>query len=67
MNGTVTAAPDEHGNPLFTAKSVHNGETFTFFSSGAAAHWLWLRNELYGSLAIRGRLPEGYRGPFAGA
>jgi hypothetical protein len=57
-NGSITP-----NGARFDAQSLHNNERFTFHSRSAAVHWLWLRNELYGSLAFRGKLPADYRGP----
>lgn len=59
----IQETKDQHGNPLFNAVSPHCNEAYTFFSRGAATFWLWLRDEYYGSLAIRGKLPKGYFGP----
>lgn len=62
-NGKVIRSNDEHCNPLFFAESLHMGEVVKFHSLGAATHWLWLRDELFGSLAQRGALPDWYVGP----
>lgn len=62
-NGSVIPQIDYNKGKLFCAKSLHNGEEFTFHTASAANHWLWLRDEYFMSLAYRGKLPEGYNGP----
>ncbi len=45
--GTIKKQHDVHGNELHTANCKLTGESFTFWTYGAAEFWLWLQYNLH--------------------